>query len=91
MLGTLVNIGEIADPYQMDFRLEKNGDTVQQGNTSDMIFRFEQIISFISQYFTLRTGDLIYTGTPSGVAPVKPGDRLKGFLGTQCLFDTEVR
>lgn len=62
------------------FRLEKNQEIVQEGNTQDLIFSFEYLISYISNYFTLKTGDLIFTGTPAGVGPVKKGDIFEGFL-----------
>lgn len=62
----------------IEFSLHKNGQTVQHGHTKDMIFSFEQIIVYVSQYFKLFQGDLIYTGTPAGVGPVQIGDRLEG-------------
>ncbi len=65
------------------FHLEKNGQKVQQGNTKDLIFSFDEIIKYISQFFKLQVGDLVYTGTPAGVGPVNIGDTLKGFLHTQ--------
>ncbi|GJM31550.1 MAG: 2-hydroxyhepta-2,4-diene-1,7-dioate isomerase [Saprospiraceae bacterium] len=67
----------------IEFELKKNGERVQFGNTSDMIFSFEAIIVYVSQFFKLQMGDLIYTGTPEGVGPVQIGDRLEGFLYTQ--------
>ncbi|MBK7149866.1 MAG: fumarylacetoacetate hydrolase family protein [Bacteroidetes bacterium] len=73
------------------FSLQLNGKTVQQGNTADMMFSFSQIIAYASQFFTLQTGDLIFTGTPAGVGPVNIGDRLQGFIDTECLFDFEVK
>lgn len=72
------------------FYLKKNGNIVQQGNTKDMLFSFSTIISFISTYFTLEAGDLIFTGTPAGVSKVLPGDRLAGYLNDICLFDSQV-
>jgi 2-keto-4-pentenoate hydratase/2-oxohepta-3-ene-1,7-dioic acid hydratase in catechol pathway len=73
------------------FRLDVNGQTVQKGNTKDLLFSFDQLIAHISQYFTLKTGDLIYTGTPEGVGPVKPGDRLEAYIGDEKLLDFEVK
>ena len=67
----------------IEFHLSKNGETVQHGNTKDLIFSFEDIIMYVSKYFKLQMGDLIYTGTPAGVGPVKIGDELKGFLHTK--------
>jgi len=73
------------------FHLELNGNTVQQGSSTDMIFSFEDIISYVSKYMTLRTGDLIYTGTPSGVGPVKIGDRLDAYIEGKKLLSCTVK
>lgn len=75
----------------LDFSLRKNGEIVQKGNTSLMIYSFEEIISFISKYFQLKKGDLIFTGTPAGVGPVKIGDRLEGYIGDEKLLDFEIK
>ena len=75
----------------IDFSMNLNGTEVQKGNTNDMIFSFSKIIAYASQFFTLQVGDLIYTGTPAGVGPVKIGDRLEGFLEGEKLFDFEVK
>ena len=75
----------------LEFRLMKNGQTVQHGKTSDMIFSIDQIISYISRFMTLKTGDLIYTGTPSGVGPVDIGDKLEGYIGDQKMFEFQVK
>jgi acylpyruvate hydrolase len=82
---------QTVDLTNIDFALYKNGHMVQQGNTANMIFSFEHIISFISQYFTLKVGDLIYTGTPAGVGKVEMGDKLEGFLGAQKMLECEVK
>ncbi len=74
-----------------NFSMNLNGTEVQKGNTSDMMFSFEKIIAYASQFFTLQTGDLIFTGTPAGVGAVKIGDRLEGFLETKKVFDFEVK
>ncbi len=79
------------DLYQMDFSLLKNQQMVQQGNTRDLIFSFEKVISFVSQYITLRKGDYIFTGTPAGVGPVAMGDHLEGFIGEKKLLDFYIR
>jgi 2-keto-4-pentenoate hydratase/2-oxohepta-3-ene-1,7-dioic acid hydratase in catechol pathway len=73
------------------FSLQKNGETVQSGNSSDMIFDFDAIIAYVSQYMTLKIGDLIFTGTPSGVGKVAPGDELTGFLGERTMFHVKVK
>lgn len=79
------------DLGNLNFHLDVNGETRQTGNTSHMIYSFDYIISFISRYFTLKTGDLIFTGTPAGVAEVKIGDRLQGYLENQLKLDFEVK
>lgn len=76
---------------QFHFTIEKNGATVQRGNTGMMLFSIDTIISFLSQYFTLQKGDLIYTGTPAGVGPVEQGDTLTGLLAGQKLIETSVK
>ena len=65
----------------LDFRLEINDKIVQQSNTSDMIFGFNEIVEYVSRFFTLKTGDLIFTGTPSGVGQLKRNDNLVAYLG----------
>lgn len=89
-LGDFFNI-DGKDLNQIVFSLKKNGTTVQEGNTSHMIFTFEQIVSFVSQYFTLKVGDLIYTGTPAGVGKVNIGDKLEGFVENQLMLTCEVK
>jgi 2-keto-4-pentenoate hydratase/2-oxohepta-3-ene-1,7-dioic acid hydratase in catechol pathway len=89
-------IGEFMDVSNVDLRninfsLQKNDNVVQTGNTAQMIFSFEQIVSFISQYFTLKVGDLIYTGTPAGVGKVSVGDKLEGFIEETKMLTCEVR
>jgi len=73
------------------FSLHKNGEVVQQGNSSEMIFSVDRIISYVSQFFTLKIGDLIYTGTPAGVGPVQINDRLQGYIGDTLMFDFDVK
>jgi len=75
----------------IQFSLSKNDKVVQAGTSSDMIFTFDKIIAYISQFVTLKIGDLIYTGTPKGVGPVKIGDELNGFIGDKSMFKIEVR
>lgn len=86
-------IGEFVakEVLPVNFSLHINGELRQKGNTTQMIFNFEKIIAFVSQYITLKKGDLIYTGTPAGVSKVKIGDRLEGFLENKRLFDFYVR
>jgi 2-keto-4-pentenoate hydratase/2-oxohepta-3-ene-1,7-dioic acid hydratase in catechol pathway len=68
-----------------------NGELKQTGNTSLLLFSFDYIISYLSKFFTLRTGDLIFTGTPEGVGPVSPNDILTGFIGDRKIFDLKVK
>ncbi len=89
-IGNFINI-ENMDLKNIDFSLQKNGQVVQKGNTAQMIFSFEQIVSFVSQYFTLKVGDLIYTGTPAGVSQVNIGDKLEGFIGNDLMLTCDVK
>jgi acylpyruvate hydrolase len=73
------------------FELKKNGETVQVGHTQDMIFSFDKIIAYVSQFVTLKTGDLIFTGTPAGVGPVAIGDLLEGFIGTEKVLELQIK
>ncbi len=86
-----VLVNSIPDRNAIHFRLDKNGETVQTGDSSLMIFPIDEIISQVSKYFTLKIGDLIYTGTPAGVGPVKVGDRLEGYLEGEKNFDFRVK
>jgi 2-keto-4-pentenoate hydratase/2-oxohepta-3-ene-1,7-dioic acid hydratase in catechol pathway len=79
----------LANPIH--FSLNKNGEQVQLGNTQDMIFSFDYIVSHISQYFSLNIGDMIYTGTPAGVGECVSGDVLEGYLETQKMFELEIK
>ncbi|HLP19194.1 MAG TPA: fumarylacetoacetate hydrolase family protein, partial [Chitinophagales bacterium] len=76
---------------KINFSMKLSGTEVQKGNTADMMFSFSKIIAYASQFFTLQTGDLIFTGTPAGVGPVKIGDRLEGFLEQDKVFDFEIK
>jgi 2-keto-4-pentenoate hydratase/2-oxohepta-3-ene-1,7-dioic acid hydratase in catechol pathway len=79
------------DPANIRFHLELNGKTVQEGNSSLMLYPFDDIIMHISKYMTLRRGDLIFTGTPAGVGPVKIGDQLVAFLENEKLLSCQIR
>lgn len=79
------------DINNISFSLEKNGKQVQIGNSAEMIFSFDKIISFVSKFYTLKIGDLIYTGTPSGVGKIEKGDRLIGFIEHQELLKVDIR
>ena len=76
---------------EKEFHLNINGNEVQHGNSKDMIFSIDDIVAYVSKFYTLKKGDLIYTGTPAGVGGVKIGDRLEGFIGDEKLLDFYVR
>lgn len=90
-IGDFISVASITDLNDISFHLTVNGEVRQEGNTSMMLFDFGTIIEYVSQFFTLKKGDLIYTGTPAGVGPVKIGDRLEGYLEEQKLLDFEVK
>lgn len=82
---------QFADMYNINLKLDINGENRQIGNTRDLLFSFEFIISFVSKYITLKKGDLIYTGTPSGVSKVNIGDHLEGYLENHKMLDFYVK
>ncbi len=79
------------DIGNLNFSLNKNGTRVQKGNSADMIFSIDQFISYVSQFMTLKTGDLIFTGTPEGVGKINIGDELIGYIGDQQMFKTKIK
>jgi 2-keto-4-pentenoate hydratase/2-oxohepta-3-ene-1,7-dioic acid hydratase in catechol pathway len=89
--GSFIPLEEAGDINCLPFRLEINGLKVQEGNTADMIFTVDKIVAYASRFFTLKMGDLIYTGTPEGVGPVRIGDRLQGYIGERKLLEFNVR
>jgi acylpyruvate hydrolase len=90
-ISTFLPKTQFPDLYNLNIKLDINGETRQDGNTKDLLFSFEQIIAFVSQYITLKKGDLIFTGTPPGVSKVNVGDRLEGYLQDQKLLDFYVK
>ncbi len=90
-LGTFVPVNSINDMGNIDFRLEINDTIVQKSNTSDMIFGFNDIIEYVSRFFTLKTGDLIFTGTPSGVGRLNKNDNLVAFMGDKPVLDFQIK
>ena len=91
-IGSFSPLLIVGDAIQnLDFHLDIDGRTVQKGNTSDMIFTVDRIIAYISRFVTLKTGDLIYTGTPAGVGKVEIGNHLQGYLNNRKLLDFYVR
>lgn len=86
-----LTISDFESVDDIPFRLVKNGEVLQQGNSGDMLFNVNRIISYVSQFVTLKIGDLIYTGTPAGVGSVAIGDRLQGYIADTLMFDFEVK
>lgn len=90
-IGEWVEKEKLPDIQRLRFHLDINGQTVQDSQTSDMLYRVDEIISYISRFFTLKTGDLLYTGTPAGVGPVHIGDHLEGWLEERKVLDLHCR
>jgi 2-keto-4-pentenoate hydratase/2-oxohepta-3-ene-1,7-dioic acid hydratase in catechol pathway len=88
---SFIKVDELPNRNSIKFRLEKNGVPVQVGDSALMIFTIDEIIAQVSKYFTLKIGDLIYTGTPAGVGSVSEGDRLVGFLEDHKMFDFQIK
>ena len=85
-----INKSEL-DLNNINFKLEKNKKRVQNGNSKDMIYSFDYIISYVSKFYTLRAGDLIYTGTPAGVGKVEIGDKLVGYLNEEKFLSVNIK
>lgn len=89
-IGKFISKGD-ADMENLDFELQINGETAQKGNTGLMLWPINELVSYVSQFFTLKTGDIIFTGTPKGVGPVKIGDRLTGYLQGEEMFNFDIK
>lgn len=90
-LGEFVNKSDLPDVQNLNFHLDIDGKTVQRGWTGDMIFSVDRIISYVSRFFTLKTGDLIFTGTPVGVGPVSENQFIEGFVEERKLLELKVK
>jgi 2-keto-4-pentenoate hydratase/2-oxohepta-3-ene-1,7-dioic acid hydratase in catechol pathway len=90
-LGEFVPVAGLKDIYDLDFRLEINDKVRQKSNTSDMIFGFNEIVEYVSRFFTLKTGDLIFTGTPAGVGRLQRNDNLVAYLDDKPLLDFMIK
>ena len=90
-VGQFISLNEISNPNSIEFSLDINGNRVQTGNSKEMIFSFNEIIAYVSRFFSLKMGDLIFTGTPAGVGPVKIGDRLEASIEGQSLLDFQIK
>lgn len=86
-IGEWVSADKFRDLQMLSFRLDKNGKTVQQALTSDMLFKIDDLIAYISQFFTLKTGDLLFTGTSAGVGEVAVDDHLEGYIEDRKVLD----
>ena len=91
VIGNFIPAEEIEDVQNIHFRLDLNGETVQNGHTADMIFPVNELIAHVSRFFTIKIGDIFYTGTPAGVGAVKIGDRLEGYIENKKMFDFLVK
>ncbi|MCF0192603.1 MAG: fumarylacetoacetate hydrolase family protein [Prevotella sp.] len=90
-IGEWIPKEEFADVQAINFHLDINGSTVQTGCTGDMLYKVDEIISFISQFYTLKTGDILFTGTPAGVGPVHINDHLEGYVENRKVLDFKVK
>ena len=91
LVSEFVPKDSLPDLNSIKFELHKNGESVQQGDSKDLIFPFARLMSHLSKYFTLNVGDYIFTGTPAGVGPVQIGDKLEGFLEGKSMFACEIK
>ena len=90
-IGEWMSVEKFRDVQALQFHLDINGKTVQEGRTSDMLFKIDEIIEYISKYFTLKTGDIIYTGTPVGVGPVNIDDHLTGYIEDRKVLEFNIK
>ena len=91
MVGNFLKKEKLEDISKIEFSLKKNNEIVQSGCSNDMLWKIDELISYVSQYFTLKIGDLIYTGTPSGVSKVESGDILEGYISSIKMFTLKVK
>lgn len=91
VIGSFISKDQLPDVQQLPFRLQIDGETVQEGYSGDMLFAVDEIVAYVSRFFTLKIGDLIFTGTPSGVGPVRIGQHLEGYIQDRKVLDFNVR
>ncbi|GAA4943216.1 fumarylacetoacetate hydrolase family protein [Algibacter agarivorans] len=91
VVGHWISKKEVADVNHIEFSLKKNDAIVQSGNTSHMLWKIDELIEYVSKYFTLKIGDIIFTGTPAGVGKVFANDKLKGFIENKEMFSITVK
>jgi 2-keto-4-pentenoate hydratase/2-oxohepta-3-ene-1,7-dioic acid hydratase in catechol pathway len=91
VIGSFLSKKDFQSTENINFELRNNGNTVQKGNTSFMLWKIDELIAYVSQFFTLKIGDIIFTGTPEGVAKVNPNDILEGYIEDKKLFRIQVK
>jgi len=91
VIGNFIPVAELDDIQSINFRLDLNGKTVQNGNSADMIFPINELIAYVSRFFTIKIGDILFTGTPVGVGKVAIGDRFEGYIFDKKMFDFTVK
>lgn len=91
VIGDFISKSNFDDLNNIDFSLKQNDNVVQNGNTAMMIWKIDEIISYVSQFFTLKIGDIIFTGTPAGVGKVAINDKLEGFIQSQKMFEVDIK
>ena len=91
VIGDFVPAAELGDVQNISFRLDIDKKTVQEGNSADMIFSINELIAYVSRFFTIKIGDIIFTGTPMGAGNVAIGNRLEGYIFEKKIFDFEIK
>ena len=91
VIGNFIPVEQFGNVQDIRFRLDLNGKTVQNGHSADMIFPIDELIAYVSRFFTLKIGDILFTGTPVGVGKVAVGDRLEGYIFDNKMFDFNVK
>jgi 2-keto-4-pentenoate hydratase/2-oxohepta-3-ene-1,7-dioic acid hydratase in catechol pathway len=91
VIGDFLSKKNLKSLENLNFELKNNGNVVQSGNTNQMLWKIDEIIAYVSQFFTIKTGDIIFTGTPAGVAKVNPDDVLEGYIEDKQLFKIQVK
>ena len=91
VIGNFLPVEELGNVQEIQFRLDLNGKTVQNGNSSEMIFPINELVMYVSRFFTIKIGDILFTGTPAGVGKVSIGDRLEGYIFDKKMFDFQIK
>lgn len=91
VIGNFIPVESVGNVQDVRFCLELNGNKVQNGHSADMIFPIDELVAYVSKFFTLKIGDILFTGTPAGVGTVSPGDNLKGYIFDQKMFDFNIK